>query len=172
MAESLHLLNRLHLLGIHQIVSFDHTFDPYDEWFIFNPGFSSDPLITSIISSRHQLPFGKSSMTTKRYRVLSVLLLPFFSCFGAPRCWAQAISGFTPASAAHEDQIEQQFKSIPNPDEERRQHRIFTAEPHVAGSQRNNELANYIAQEWRKQGLEDVMIRRYDVYSTAPKSTF
>ena len=111
-------------------------------------------------------------MTTKRDRVLSVLLLPFLSSFGAPRSWAQAISGFTPASAAHEEQIEQQFKSIPNPDEERRQHRIFTAEPHVAGSQRNNHLANYIAEEWRKQGLEDVVVRRYDVYSTAPKSTF
>ncbi|PYV92153.1 MAG: hypothetical protein DMG90_05170 [Acidobacteria bacterium] len=85
-------------------------------------------------------------MTTKRDRVLSVLLLPFLSSFGAPRSWAQAISGFTPASAAHEEQIEQQFKSIPNPDEERRQHRIFTAEPHVAGSQRNNHLANYIAE--------------------------
>src|ERR1035438_6026190 len=54
------------------------------------------------------------------------------------------------------------YKSIPTPDEERRQHRIFTAEPHTAGSKRNNELADYIAAEWRKQGLEDVITRRYD----------
>src|SRR3984957_1995814 len=83
---------------------------------------------------------------------------------------AQTILGFTPASSAHETEIESRFKSIPNPDEERRQHRIFTAEPHVAGSKRNNELADYIAAEWRKQGLEDVIIRRYDVYGTNPKS--
>src|SRR5215467_11415392 len=84
---------------------------------------------------------------------------------------AQAqILGFTPASAAHELEIETKFKSIPSPDEERRQHRVFTEEPHTAGSKRNNELANYIAEEWKKQGLEDIVIHRYDVYGTNPKS--
>src|ERR1700676_3011856 len=81
-----------------------------------------------------------------------------------------SILGFTPPSSAHETEIESRLKSIPNPDEERRQHRIFTSEPHVAGSKRNNELANCIAAEWRQQGLEDVIIRRYDVYGTNPKS--
>jgi N-acetylated-alpha-linked acidic dipeptidase len=80
------------------------------------------------------------------------------------------ILGFTPAHATHESTIESKFKSIPTPDEERRQHRIFTQEPHVAGSKRNNELAEYIRDEWKKQGLEDVIIRRYDVYGTNPKS--
>jgi N-acetylated-alpha-linked acidic dipeptidase len=82
----------------------------------------------------------------------------------------QSISGFTPASSARETEIETRFKAIPSPDEERRQHRFFTAEPHVAGSARNNQLAYYIADEWRKQGLEDVIIREYDVYGTNPKS--
>jgi N-acetylated-alpha-linked acidic dipeptidase len=81
-----------------------------------------------------------------------------------------SILGFTPTSSARESEVETKFKSMPSPDEERRQHRIFTAEPHVAGSKRNNELADYIAAEWRKQGLEDVIIRRYDVYGTNPKS--
>jgi N-acetylated-alpha-linked acidic dipeptidase len=80
------------------------------------------------------------------------------------------ILGFTPTSAAHETEIENKFKSIPSPDEERRQHRVFTQEPHTAGSKRNNELAEYIAAEWKKQGLEDVVIHRYDVYGTNPKS--
>ncbi len=83
---------------------------------------------------------------------------------------AQTILGFTPASAAHQFEVEKKFKSIPNADEERRQHRIFTSEPHVAGSKRNNELAEYIRDEWKKQGLEDVIIRRYNVYGTNPKS--
>ena len=83
---------------------------------------------------------------------------------------AQSILGFTPASSARESEVEAKFKSIPSPDEERRQHRVFTQEPHVAGSKRNNELADYIADEWKKQGLEDVVIRRYDVYGTNPKS--
>ena len=87
-----------------------------------------------------------------------------------PSANAQSILGFTPASAARETAVESKFKSIPNPDEERRQHRIFTQEPHVAGSIRNHELAEYIADEWKKQGLEDIIIRRYDVYGTNPKS--
>jgi len=83
-----------------------------------------------------------------------------------------SILGFTPSAAAHEVELENKFKAIPSPDEERRQHKIFTAEPHVAGSARNNELARYIADEWRNEGLEDVVIRRYDVYGSNPKSTF
>ncbi|MGO8793638.1 MAG: M28 family metallopeptidase [Candidatus Sulfotelmatobacter sp.] len=82
-----------------------------------------------------------------------------------------SILGFTPSSAAREAEIENKFKAIPSPDEEKRQHHIFTAEPHVAGSARNNELARYIADEWRNEGLEDVVIRRYDVYGSNPKFT-
>jgi N-acetylated-alpha-linked acidic dipeptidase len=81
-----------------------------------------------------------------------------------------SILGFTPASSTRETDIETKFKSIPSSDEEQRQHRIFTSEPHLAGSKRNNELADYIAEEWRKQGLEDIVIHRYDVYGTNPKS--
>lgn len=81
------------------------------------------------------------------------------------------IPGFTPASSARQGKLEEQFKQIPSPAEERRQHRVFTSEPHPAGSARNNELARYIESEWKKQGLEDVAIHRYDVYSTAPRET-
>jgi N-acetylated-alpha-linked acidic dipeptidase len=81
-----------------------------------------------------------------------------------------SILGFTPHDAAAEAQIESKFKSIPSPEEERRQHRIFTSEPHVAGSPRNNELARYIADQWRTEGFE-VVIRRYDVYGSNSKFT-
>ena len=81
------------------------------------------------------------------------------------------ILGFTPSSADREREIENKYKAIPSPEEERRQHHIFTAEPHVAGSPRNNELARYIADQWRNEGLDDVVIRRYDVYGSNPKST-
>src|SRR5579864_573294 len=109
--------------------------------------------------------FYTDSMTRKHIALLALTVL--FLCTIAS---AQSILGFTPASAAHEIEIENKLKSIPNPDEERRQHRIFTQEPHIAGSKRNNELADYIAAEWKKQGLEDVIIHRYDVYGTNPKS--
>ena len=89
---------------------------------------------------------------------------------GISSAQGQNILGFTPSSATRETEIETKFKSIPSPDEERRQHRIFTSEPHVAGSKRNNELADYIAAQWRQQGLEEVVIRQYDVYGSNPKS--
>jgi N-acetylated-alpha-linked acidic dipeptidase len=99
---------------------------------------------------------------------LSVLAL----LLNLPAQCQDSILGFTRAGTAKQTAVEQKFKAIPNPDEERRQHRIFTSAPHLAGSERNNELARYIADEWRKQGLEDVVLRRYDVYSTQPKSSF
>ena len=74
-------------------------------------------------------------------------------------------------SSAKQAAIETQFKAIPTPAETKRQHRIFTAEPHPAGSERNNYLARYIADEWKKQGLEDIVIRRYDVFSSDPEET-
>jgi N-acetylated-alpha-linked acidic dipeptidase len=102
---------------------------------------------------------------------LFLVILVFAFLFCTRLVTAQnSILGFTPSSSARETEIEKKFKAIPSPDEEKRQHRIFTSEPHVAGSKRNNDLADYIADEWRKQGLEDVIIRRYDVYGTNPKS--
>src|SRR5437660_5802294 len=104
-------------------------------------------------------------MTRKHTALLSIAVLSL-----CPIASAQSILGFAPASAAHEIEIENKFKSIPNADEEKGQHRIFTQAPHIAGSKRNNELADYIAAEWKKQGLEDVIVHRYDVYGTNPKS--
>jgi N-acetylated-alpha-linked acidic dipeptidase len=112
----------------------------------------------------------KKITRTLRSFVLPLAILIHLLTFSA---WPQvSIQGFTPASAARETEIEQKFKAIPSPDEERKQHRFFTAEPHIAGSKRNNDLARYIADQWREQGLEDVTMRQYDVYSTAPKKTF
>ena len=84
---------------------------------------------------------------------------------------AQTMPGFTAASAVNEEQVETLFKAIPTAEEARRQLRIFTAEPHLAGSERNNELGRYVASEWAKQGLEDIVIRRYDVFSSDLKET-
>src|SRR5579862_4378540 len=63
----------------------------------------------------------------------------------APPSSADSLLGFSAASTAKETAIEARFKQIPTAAEARRQHRIFTAEPHPAGSERNNELARYIA---------------------------
>ncbi len=40
--------------------------------------------------------------------------------------------------------------------------------PHPAGSERTKEIASYIEKNWKEQGLEDVVIHRYDVLHSEP----
>ncbi len=84
---------------------------------------------------------------------------------------AAKISGFSPLHAAQQAILEDQLKKNISADEIRKQHRYFTSFPHPAGSTHNHEVAEHIAAEWRKQGLEDVVIRQYDVLGTRPIST-
>lgn len=80
------------------------------------------------------------------------------------------ILGFTLTHAMAEHKLEAEFQAIPSPEKAREWHRTFTAEPHPAASERNNQLADFIADEWRKQGWEDVSLRRYDVLHSRPRS--
>jgi len=77
--------------------------------------------------------------------------------------------GFTAEHSQSQQKLEARFSAIPSPDEARRHHRFFTAEPHPAGSERNNELARHIADVWKQQGMEDVTLHRYDVLNTSPR---
>src|SRR2546429_9580258 len=83
---------------------------------------------------------------------------------------ATPILGFSPPHAAAEHALESTFQSIPSGEKAREWHRSFTAEPHPAASDRNNQLAEFIADEWREQGWEDVTLRRYDVLHSRPRS--
>ncbi|HUJ21265.1 MAG TPA: hypothetical protein VLX58_07070, partial [Bryobacteraceae bacterium] len=80
------------------------------------------------------------------------------------------MTGYSREQARQERVIEEQFRAIPSPEEEKRQHRYFTAEPHPAGSERNHELALYVADLWKRQGFENVRIHRYDVLTSLPRS--
>jgi N-acetylated-alpha-linked acidic dipeptidase len=79
------------------------------------------------------------------------------------------LSGFSQAGSARERAIEEQFLKVPSPDEARKWHRYFTAEPHPAGSERNNDLARYVADSWKNQGWEDIKMHRYDVLVSLPR---
>ena len=81
----------------------------------------------------------------------------------------QRIQGFSARAAKTQAEVESKLKAIPSPDEARKHHRYLTAEPHPAGSERNNELARHIADLWKLQGWEDVTLRRYDVLNTFPR---
>ncbi len=80
------------------------------------------------------------------------------------------ILGFSPAHALAERGLETQFQSLPSAERAREWHRTFTAEPHPAASERNNQLADFVADAWRKQGWEDVTLRRYNVLHSRPRS--
>lgn len=81
----------------------------------------------------------------------------------------QRIMGFRSESARAEHGREEKFKSLISVEREREFHRYFTSQPHPAGTPQNKEVAEYIAKHWREQGLEDVVIRRYDVLSSLPR---
>jgi N-acetylated-alpha-linked acidic dipeptidase len=99
--------------------------------------------------------------------VASPILLAVVGSSATPP--ALALTGYGPKAAARERELETVFRAIPSPERARAWHRYFTAEPHPAGSERNDALARYVADEWRKQGLEDVTVHRYDVLNTAPR---
>jgi len=104
--------------------------------------------------------------------VLVMLLVPCAVSAQSPANDSQGatILGFSPASAAAEHNLEAAFEALPSTEKAREWHRLFTREPHPAASEENNRLAEFLAQEWRKQGWEDVALRRYDVLHSSPRS--
>ncbi len=81
---------------------------------------------------------------------------------------AGAPAGFTPDRVAGQASLEARLLATIRPEACRREHRIFTEEPHMAGSKRNHELALYVAERWRAWGLEDVRLIEHPVYLPWP----
>jgi N-acetylated-alpha-linked acidic dipeptidase len=108
-----------------------------------------------------------------RLRALTSLLLIATSSAGsftfAQNAPAPHLLGFTSSHAEAELEFERQFKSAISPDSEKTFHRWFTRTAHPAGTIHDKEVADYIAKTWRDQGLEDVVIRQYDVLGSLPK---
>ena len=80
-----------------------------------------------------------------------------------------ALKGYSPDAAKREMAIERAISLADVPTEIAKFHRYLTAEPHMAGSQRNNELARWVADQWKQQGMEDVTIHEYDVLHSKPR---
>ncbi|HTS12483.1 MAG TPA: M28 family metallopeptidase [Candidatus Limnocylindrales bacterium] len=77
--------------------------------------------------------------------------------------------GFSTADAAKETSLEQRYRSLTSTSQIRDFHRYLTAEPHPAGTKRNNDLARWVADQWRAQGLENVTVHEYDVLNSRPR---
>jgi N-acetylated-alpha-linked acidic dipeptidase len=78
------------------------------------------------------------------------------------------VVGYSPSAGQQELALEKDYQSLASRDEIQKFHRYLTSEPHPAGSQRNNELAQWVADQWKQQGLEDVTIHEYDVLNSTP----
>jgi N-acetylated-alpha-linked acidic dipeptidase len=79
------------------------------------------------------------------------------------------ITGFSRQAAEKETVLEQSYLALTSRDQIKDFHRYLTSEPHPAGTQRNNDLARWVADQWRQQGLEDVSIHEYDVLNSRPR---
>ena len=99
-----------------------------------------------------------------RLILIAILLFAVISPFSEqpPRL------GFSSANSMRLKPLESQLIETIRPENCRTQHRIFTLKPHMAGSARNYELAEYVAKQWREYGLEDVQLIEHPVYLPWP----
>jgi len=82
---------------------------------------------------------------------------------------AERLRGFSAEGSGVERAVEARLAALADPQRIRERHRYFTALPHPAGSARNRELAEHIERTWREQGLEQVVLHRYDVLQSMPR---
>src|SRR5262245_27340507 len=71
--------------------------------------------------------------------------------------------GFSRSGAETEQRLERRFLSLPNSNRIKDAHAFLTAKPHVAGSARDKELADWTAARFTEAGLEDVRISTHEV---------
>jgi N-acetylated-alpha-linked acidic dipeptidase len=76
--------------------------------------------------------------------------------------------GFSRSNLDRLKPLESELIETIRPENCRREHRIFTEKPHMAGTVRNYELAQYVARQWREYGLEDVKLIEHPVYLPWP----
>ncbi len=82
---------------------------------------------------------------------------------------ARPIRGFSSEAAKQELLLEGRFAARLSPDSTGAWLRLLTAQPHPAGSARNKELADRMADRLRAYGWDDVRLRRYDVLLPLPE---
>ena len=77
--------------------------------------------------------------------------------------------GFTSATAEKYLAIENKFLQLPDADRIRQAHLYLADQPHMAGTPRDRELAEWTRDEFTKYGLEDVQITTHEVLLPWPE---
>jgi N-acetylated-alpha-linked acidic dipeptidase len=77
--------------------------------------------------------------------------------------------GFTRSGAAVHAAVERRFLALASADQIRDAHRFLADKPHLAGSARDRELAEWTRDRFRSAGLDDVAITTHDVLLPWPE---
>ena len=77
--------------------------------------------------------------------------------------------GFTAGSARSYVRAEEQFLSLPSAERIRKAHLYLSDQPHMAGTPRDLELAEWTRDRFREYGLEDVVITTHEVLLPWPE---
>ncbi len=79
------------------------------------------------------------------------------------------ITGFTLQSSRQQRSLEARLASIPQPSMCRSYLRYLTQEPHIAGTERNYQLALFVRDKFKEFGLDEVSLAEYQVLLSYPK---
>ncbi|MFB0518461.1 MAG: M28 family metallopeptidase [Acidobacteriota bacterium] len=104
--------------------------------------------------------------------LLITFLLAFLTASVAPRennKQEQPIAGFTLESSRQERSIEARLASIPQPSMCRSYLRYLTDEPHMAGTERNYQLALFVRDKFKEFGLDEASLVEYQVLLSYPR---
>ena len=104
-----------------------------------------------------------------RITVVTALAVAALVAVAALNRPAPAIFGFTRDGAAAETELERKFLPLPAADRIRDEHRVYAGEPHIAGSDRDRELALHTRDRFIELGLERVEITTHEVLLPWPE---
>jgi N-acetylated-alpha-linked acidic dipeptidase len=121
-----------------------------------------------LISQVREVPLPSHKFLLPRVLLL-LAAVPLTGAFFGGLPPSVAIRGFSPRAAREEIAVEKQYVSLTSRGRIKAFHRYLTAEPHPAGTKRNDDLARWVAEQWRQQGMDDVTIHEYDVLNSRPR---
>jgi len=99
--------------------------------------------------------------------IFLILSTPF--SLGQKQAEEKRIKGFTPMNSKIERQIEDKLRSLPEPENCRKHLRFLTEEPHIAGTEENYKLAQYVRDKFKEFGLDEAELVEYKVLLSYPK---
>jgi N-acetylated-alpha-linked acidic dipeptidase len=102
-------------------------------------------------------------------RVAVALIVGALALLAARERPAPALLGFVASATAAQRDLERRFLAFPSADRIREVHRFLTDKPHMAGSPRDRELAEWTRDRFREFGLEEVAITTHEVLLPWPE---